>query len=150
MQTPECEVCGAKTSSVVYALVEGVEMQVCSRCAQNYGKLIPKSISQKKREMLVKPELVVVSDYAKRIKEGRAANNLSLIMLARHANEKDSFLERIEAGKTPPDISLAERLQKILKIKLIIEEMVEKSTTGKHSDENLTLGDVITIKKKAR
>lgn len=147
MRSEECEICGAKVMQTNTVLVAGAEMNVCERCSKNYGKIVPKVHSIKKMAPVEKPEKYIVPDYALRIKAGRERVNMSLIMLARNANEKSSFLERIEAGKAKPDLKLAEKIEKILKITLIKEEVVEKVDSGVKKSGEMTLGDVIVVKK---
>ena len=136
--------CGQKTEKTVRAIVQGVEMYLCEVCARNYGRILP---TPKKHITSEKPSQTIVSDYAEKIKNAREKSGISLTMLARYSNEKESLLKRIEAKKTLPTLKLAEKLEKILKIKLITEETEEKEVfSGK--EESLTLGDVVTLKKK--
>ena len=147
MQAEECEICGAKTMHTVSVLVAGAEMRACDRCSKNYGKVVPKVYLPRKKETIAIPEKVIVADYASKIRAGRDAAKMSLVMLARNANEKESFLERIEAGKARPDLKLAEKIEKILKITLIKEEIAEKQASVLSKSDEITLGDLITVKK---
>ena len=68
--------------------------------------------------------------------------------LARKLNEKVSIIHKMETSSFEPNISLARKLEKFLKIKLIeLHEEVHKKETRAKSDA-FTIGDFIKVKKK--
>ena len=65
-------------------------------------------------------------------------------------NEKVSLLKKIETGKMTPNDKLATALEHILKVKLIVprkEEKVPQAKMPRAPSHELTLGDLIQLKK---
>ena len=163
----ECPVCG----SVIWGkgqqvLLEGAKMTVCQVCAK-HGKKIKSShspshttpsgdIRQKKpqqgsfRKVISVIEEELVSDYAKKIRNARNANNLTQEQFAQKINEKPSLLRRIEAGKAKPTIKLAKKLESVYKIKLLKKTDEVEVDTRKYMKKatGSSLGDIAFIKKK--
>ncbi len=160
----ECEVCGRKIwGKPVSVVIEGTEMKTCKQCAR-FGREAktwsrvprrepgkPVAVTRKrypyggKRE----PILEVVEDYSSIIRRAREARKLTQEELGRKINEKVSVIARLEAGKMKPSVEIAKKLERALDIKILeeITEEEEYSTSGKASGE-LTIGDIIKIKKK--
>ncbi|RLG73489.1 MAG: TIGR00270 family protein, partial [Thermoprotei archaeon] len=61
--------------------------------------------------------------------------------------EKETVIKRIESGKLKPTIELAKKLERILKITLL-EPIVSEYITRLSPKENLTLGDIVVLRKK--
>ncbi len=151
--------------------VEGALITVCLRC---YSKIGKKSIQEIKKELKLqtkpKPQRIasprrplrrrtiyeeyeVVSDYAERIKKAREAMGWSHKVLAEKVRESENIIKRIESGKLIPDIALARKLEKVLKIKLlepIVEETEYYAPPSKIKTTELTLGDIVSIRKKQK
>lgn len=141
-----CEMCG-KESSLKTVKIEGINMQVCGQCAK-YGQEVQKvKFVERRKFEKVEIEKEVVENYANIIKLAREKLGLKQEELAKKLNEKESTISHIESGKYPPNIRLAEKLEKFFNIDLIeeIEDEVEV-TSGSESGE-LTIGDMIKIKK---
>jgi len=150
----ECEVCGEDGAELI-ALINKAKLRVCYDCSKS-GKVLtrvaPPPAAVKK--MGAKPaapraEIEFVADYADRIRKAREKMTIQVEVLAELVREKDSYLRRIEAGKTPPSEELARRLEKELGIKLF--EAVaygNAAPTAKGPGGALTLGDMIHVKKK--
>ncbi len=154
-----CEVCGSRIAGRPYrAIVDGVEMILCASC---YLKLVRSGRAQPVRERPArvssrprsKPRRKVslemfdiAEDYADRIKEAREARGWSLKVLAQKLRISETMLRKIEQGKLKPSIDLAKRIEKILKIKILVpvefEEEYEPPPPG-----SLTLGDVVVIRR---
>ncbi len=141
-----CELCG-KEALLYRAVVEGTSMNVCKECGR-FGKILSQPPAPKKNLHIMKEEPVfdVVEDFAEKIKKTREMSGLTQKEFAMSINEKESLVAKLETGELRPSIPLAQKLEKLLKIKLIIEELegtVEKA--GK--TDTLTIGDIIKTKK---
>jgi putative transcription factor len=144
--------CGAQ-AKLFRAMIEGTQMDVCRDCSK-FGKVIAEVKEEPKKEKPKKEEVpareliqVIVEDYAEKIKKGREKLGLKQEEFARKLNEKESLIQKIETGSFEPSISLARKLEKILKIRLVEqhEEVRQKGTATK--DETFTIGDFIKVKR---
>jgi len=143
-----CELCG-KDAPLINALVEGTQMNVCQPCGK-FGKVIQKPFAHFAKQPLAKePEVVevVVSDYAQRIRSAREKSGKTQKEFAMMLNEKESIIHKIENSMFVPPISMAKKLEKLLKIKLVEIEEEEKTETAKKSSGPLTIGDILNLKK---
>ena len=150
--------------------IEGALITVCLKC---YNKMSKKGIKEVTKEItkpsrirgIIKPRAVrrprrtiyeeyeVVSDYAERIRKAREAMGWSHKVLAEKVKESENIIKRIESGKLIPDIELARKLERVLKIKLlepIVEETEFYTPPSKVKTTELTLGDVVSIRKKKK
>jgi len=152
----QCDLCGTKTENLFRVIVEGTELNVCKDCAK-YGKIIEKKsikVIEEKKEYVkkfVEPEKdiiqVIVPDFAQRIKKKREFLKLKQKEFAKKISEKESLIHNIETGSFKPSISLARKLEKSLKIKLV-EEYEEEHTKGSRTESDaFTIGDLIQVKK---
>jgi len=152
----QCEMCG-KGTELFKAVVEGIELKVCSNCGK-FGKVTGKiNIEPKRKKKKIEleeeeqPEIIqiIVEDYALRAKNAREKLGLKQEELAKKLNEKESVIHKIETGHYEPNLNLARKLEKFLKIKLVEEEKIEKKkeNTQSTSSEALTIGDLIKLKK---
>ena len=141
-----CELCG-KHGQEVRALVEGTELTVCPTCAR-FGKILQKPVVKAPKVVAPKKEVleVVVPEYAKLVREAREKSGMTQKEFARMLNEKESVLQKIENGTFVPPISMAKKLEKLLKIKLVTVEEEEKTTMQKTKSGTLTIGDIIKAK----
>lgn len=148
--------CGSKTK-LFKTLIESTEMNVCRECSK-FGKVIaevrePKK--PKKTKTLIQdtgPQTeilqVIAGDYAEKIKKARENLNLNQKDFAKKINEKQALIRKIETGNFEPNIDLARKLEKFLKIKLIEQhEEVHREGSQQKSDA-FTIGDLIKVKKK--
>ena len=150
----QCDLCGTETENSFRAIVEGTELNVCKDCAK-YGKVIEKkAIKVEEKRQFTKsaePEKeiiqVIVPDFAQRIKNKRELLGLKQKDFAKKISEKESLIHNLETGSFEPSISLAIKLERFLKIKLI-EEYEEKHQEGSKTEtDGFTVGDLIKIKK---
>ncbi len=160
-----CEICGKEIVGKPYnRVVEGVKMVLCEKCAfhgESYFQPITPSKPSKPIEVKAstKPkaptvnkeylELEVVSDYSMKIKSAREKIGLTQEELAKKLNEKLSVIQKIEGGKIIPDISLAKKIENLLKIKLLTPAREEKTVLKTVEKPTLTLGDLVKIKYKS-
>ena len=145
--------CGKSEERLFKTLIEEVEMGVCSSCSK-FGKVmhaigspiknIPKkTFAQEPQEEKIS---LIVDGYADIIKKKREGRGLSQKDFALKLNEKESTIHKIETGHIEPSISLAQKIQRFLGVKLI-EEVEEKHEKIKRKEDvGFTLGDFIKIK----
>ncbi len=148
-----CEMCGYK-GTLVKALVENVEMELCSECAR-FGKIvrkprpevIQKRILQKKQTRHLPKEYEtperVVPDYGEIIQKKRSKLGINQEALAKMLAERTSLVQKLEAGTYKPSLKLARKIQRILKITLVEKpEQIENIPLTK-AEGGFTLGDFI-------
>lgn len=148
--------CGKTTESFAKAMIEGVQLDVCSECAK-FGKVIaqPKRFSAKEqhkqyiKQQQAKEEKVelLVEDYAEIIKKKRESMGLTQKDFANKINEKETIVHKIETGAFSPPLPLAKKLERLLGVKLIggFEEKHESMKKTKYG--GFTLGDFINVKR---
>jgi putative transcription factor len=166
----QCEVCGRKIIGKQYkATIEGAIMLTCSECA-HYGTRYweaeapkpntkPLPTPKPKAPTLPVPSvqktvqeeaLELVEDYPRKIRHAREKSGLSHEELGRKINERVSLLKKIETGKMTPTQSLAEKLEHVLKTKLLTTsaelKVPQKALIPKPKQE-ITLGDFVREKK---
>jgi len=168
-----CEMCGRKIMGKPFkVIIEGAKLTVCTDCSK-HGKLTweeepkPKIVTRPKGPrppltiMVKKPQetaptattVELVEDYDAKIRQAREKLGLSHEDLGKKLNEKVSLLRKIETKKMTPDNVLATKLERTLKIKLIVPASEEKIKVPpakmlKTPNRELTLGDLIKIDKK--
>jgi putative transcription factor len=169
-----CEVCGHKIhSDPLRAVIEGAKLTVCLECSK-HGRVIlheeedripkaplaaastrpktPVSLVQKKKLATPQVQLTqeIIEDYDSKIRVAREKLGLSVEDLGLKISEKASVLRHIENGKMPPNNLLANKLERTLKIKLLVPVTEEKEAEIPKAAANheLTLGDLIEIEDK--
>ena len=143
-----CDICG-KELELVEAVIEGVELSVCNRCAK-HGRVI--SIAKKpetpKRPIKnIKEEFFEVIDdkYGIIIKLAREKIGITQKDLAKAISIKESLIHKYEAGIIKPSLDVAKKLEQFLKIKIIYLYEEEKHSSN-IKNEVMTIGDIIKIK----
>lgn len=146
-----CEMCGS-TKDLTNAIVEGVSLTVCENCAK-FGKIIVARKTEKpsyeKKALTAEPQIVyeISNDYSTKIKEAREIMNLKQEELALKISEKTSEIHNLESGKIKPSFQLARKLEKFFNIAIIEQLRDEKPTKINFKDSNVTIGDIIKLKK---
>lgn len=134
-------------------LVEGAELMLCKNCSR-FGKVIeaPKIVIKKESVKPQKPKEepmeLIVENYSDIIRRSREKLGLNQEDFAKMMNEKESVMQKIETGRFEPPIALARKLEKLLKIKLVIGYEDESSVLAGKKTGPVTIGDVIQIKKR--
>ena len=162
-----CEICGRKIHGPLHHVsIDGAKLIVCSKCAAfsspsnfhhpkiqgNKHDIKPPSFRSRISNIRRVEELELVKDYGKRIKIAREKLGLSQKEFGKLIREKASFLQKLEIGKTVPNIKLANKLEKSLKIILL----VKPSSPYMPSDyvvkkpPEFTLEDIVNFKIKKR
>ncbi len=92
----------------------------------------------------------VVEDYAERVRRARERLGLTQKELAQRVRVSENVIKRIEAGTLVPTIDLAQRLERVLGVKLlepvVEEEVATGSRRGSRDEFYLTLGDIAEIR----
>ncbi len=155
-----CELCGREIRGLAYkVIVDRAELIVCPSCARGRHVVETIDFSRPYRGRRKMPQIrrrprrsevieEVVEDYAKIIREARQKMGLTRDVLATMVGEKESTIRRIEAGKLQPTITLARKLEKVLKVKLVEVYEEEDFSWGGESGSGyeLTLGDIAEFK----
>lgn len=158
-----CDMCSSPEKTYKIE-VEGSILNVCERCV-SFGKVIGKvrqELPEKKKRKIEKAVermaeekakketesvQLIVDNYSKIIKSAREKTGLKQEELAKKIAEKESVIHKLESGIMKPDIPLARKLEKFLRISLIESVEVSDDVDEKRSSsEGLTLGDLIKIK----
>lgn len=142
-----CEMCG-KAGPLYTAMVEGTQLKVCEGCGK-FGRVIARPVVVQKKVSQKTPELVeeLVEDFAKIIREARERQGVTQKDFALKLNEKESAVQKWESGAMSPSIDTAKKLEKLLKVKLVVKEAPETAVLEKNASGPLTIGDLL-IKKK--
>jgi putative transcription factor len=146
-----CEMCGAQATTT--ALIEGVELNVCSKCAK-FGNIVRKRAQQLPKVTLVskpqKPDkeiLQVIKDnYSIIIRQKRENLGLKQEEFAKLLAEKESLIHKIESGEYTPSLELARKIEKQLGI-ILIEQKEVSAQNLKAKDTTFTIGDIIKLRK---
>lgn len=149
-----CEMCG-KEEPLFRTEIEGSMLRVCKNCAR-FGKVheIPKNTYNKPFKKVIQKEPVkeveykIVENYSELIRNKREKLGLTQEEFSNQLNEKESIMQKIENGKFTPSIATARKMEKILNLKLIEEVKESEMTFKKDGISDLTIGDMITIKKR--
>lgn len=165
-----CEVCGRKIfGKPNKVVIEGAKLTVCDECAKHgkttWEELTPKAIPLKTRatpkplkiqsrnapDTTIEQSVELMEGFYAKIRQAREKLGFSHEELGRRLNEKVSLLRKIEMGKMTPDNTLATKLERALKIKLLVPASAEKASSTaipKTVSRELTLGDLIQLGKK--
>ncbi|MEK6939961.1 MAG: multiprotein bridging factor aMBF1 [Nanoarchaeota archaeon] len=144
-----CDMCG-KQGSLVTAEVEGVEMKVCPACSK-YGTVrrSPDAVKFAPKKMHKEQPFRVVPSYASVLRQAREKQGLSQEDFARFLQEKESIVAKWEQGRMQPSVDVARRLEKILGVSLVVEEVEQAIEKEKHTrTDGFTLGDFMKVRRK--
>jgi putative transcription factor len=92
----------------------------------------------------------LVENYGGVVKGARERMNLKQEELAKKINEPESLVHRIESGHDRPNPDVARKLERALRVKLMAErDLSGIELTGGGKGE-VTLGDVVVVRKKSK
>jgi len=144
-----CELCGKETS-LVPAIVEGVQMSLCKNCA-GHGRVIDipvvKRAPEKRTGHDEQPVEQIRRDFSEVMRGERRKRNMTQSEFAKLLNDRESAVAHYENGTQKPSIELAKKLEKRLGVPLVetitpgSEFVVQKTHSGV-----MTLGDLIKKK----
>lgn len=160
-----CELCG-RNPAEFSCEVEGTIMKVCQECSR-FGKVKGKSnvrivVQEVRKFEHTEPEYTFVNGYGMIVKNAREKLGLNQEDFAKKINEHKSIVHQIESEHMRPSIELARKFEKALHVKIVEEVKSEKyeadedvkhlgptgRITSKPTSEGLTLGDMISTKKR--
>ena len=132
-----CEICGNNIRRPTDTVeVDGGLFRVCSQCSK-LGKSV--KIPQKTqfpRNNMSKPEPInriyedddveLRIDFNKAIKSAREKKGISQEEMGQRINEKNSVIRHLETGKLKPNDILSRKLERFLKIQLLVPEEAEE------------------------
>ena len=144
-----CDMCG-RQAELVTADIERVEMKVCPNCAR-FGTIKKKAdhhfVSPKK--MHLEPTFRITDHFASILRQIRERQKLSQEDFARFLQEKESIVAKWEQGRMQPSVEVARRLEKILGVSLVIEDLDQSFEKEKPARaDGFTLGDFIKVRKR--
>lgn len=123
-----CELCGSQiTGESVRVVVENVVMDVCRPCSKHGRPYVSKKERKprEERKMFSLKLTSVREDYSKLIKEGREKLGLTQEELAKEIAEDGTVVKLLEMKKFKPDQQMAKKLEGLLGISLVQEEVHE-------------------------
>jgi putative transcription factor len=169
-----CEVCGRKIhENPNRVVIEGAKMTVCHECAK-HGKgtwepapqvrfepahptapgithaPAPIQIRKKDFRARVDTSTEVVEGYGEIVRQARERLGYTTEDLGKKINEHESVLRKIELQKLAPNSLLVSKLERTLKITLMVpveEEKTAAPALPKGANRELTLGDLIKAEK---
>lgn len=165
-----CEVCGQGIAKHT-ALIEGAKFKVCEKCAK-HGKILDKPSSnssiktnnevsynqtkktsafnsgRKDSNQSYNMREEIVENYSEIIRKEFNKSGKTYKDFSNGLNENESYMRKIIRGEMMPTIATAKKLEKSLGIKLIDQGENEKINIKTSSSNELTLGDLVEIKKK--
>lgn len=155
-----CEICGKKLQhEPIKTKIDGSIMLTCKECSK-FGKVQkepPKPKRQGAQRTQRTPRKVqrtresteeVIENFNEILRKAREKKGWSREELAEKINEKASVVNRIESGKMVPDLKLARKIERIMKV-VLIEKSDDISTDDsvRSNIKGATIGDIARIKK---
>lgn len=157
-----CDMCG-KNTNLFITNIEGAKMQLCKECA-SYGKVLG-NVKTREEKILEEERIKKILDKGKKsnykdfethetlatnfgqiIRKKRESLQITQTEFAKMLNIKESEIHHMEHGDFKPQIELARKIEKMLKVTLIVKEdsdvKMEKGVNGA-----MTIGDLLKFKK---
>ncbi|RLJ02202.1 MAG: TIGR00270 family protein [Candidatus Aenigmatarchaeota archaeon] len=141
----ECEICGSSPARR-RAEIEGVELIVCDECVSLGTEIKEPKVTQKGRKEVPEIEESITPEYPSRIRIARESLGLTREELARRIHEKESVISRLESGSMMPPLSLARKLEKELRIILVLKEEKSEVHIPEKPKPRITIGDVVEVR----
>lgn len=155
-----CEICGKPiVGKPVKTKIENSIMLTCNECSK-FGKVqreppkpqrgpgVRTSKGVRRSYRSKEPTEEVIENYQTVIREGREKKGWSREDLGEKIYEKVSVINRLESGKMVPDIKLAKKLEKTLKVTLLEKtDDAQLDDLAGSSARGATIGDIARIKK---
>jgi len=173
---PQCEMCGAESSSLTTTKVEGAELDLCDECSDFGTEVRTESSSSSstkystsssssssssssasgdtgssgggssRRRDMFDDMDQVATDYDDRIRSAREDRGLSQEDLANELNEMASLIRKLERGDVLPSDEVQTKLERELDISLSEGAGDEDAEWSGGSSTTTTLGDVVKRK----
>lgn len=158
----QCEICGAEIKGKpLYIRIEGSELNACSNCSR-FGTPVerraaatastraakPLAKTGKQRDVFDQMVDVIVPNYGEIIRKEREKRGWTQEELAKRILEKANVIKKIERQELMLEEEVRKKLEKVLEIKLTQPVELGVEIKKRSSSRELTLGDIVTIKKK--
>ena len=145
-----CDMCG-KDTKLFKVKIENAIMNVCEKCSK-FGEILSEIVKEEKEPIKKKIEkeiIEIIKDgYGLMIKKAREKMGLKQEELAKKIKEKTSVIHKLENELIEPNLELAKKLEKFLRIKLI-EYYEDKESKVESTDSGeITIGDLLNDKSK--
>ncbi|MCD7781306.1 MAG: multiprotein bridging factor aMBF1 [Methanosphaera sp.] len=167
-----CEICGSEIKGEPFETkIDNSVMITCKECS-NYGVVQKKPQARKSKNKSGnnknqrrsqnnsnnnnknrrprrnrEDEYELCDDYTTLIRQAREKRNLTQKKLGELIYERESVIAHIESGKMIPDTNIAQKIERILKIKIIEKtEVDEREFQDVRRFKEATLGDIANIK----
>ena len=163
------EICGSEIKGQPFKTkIDNSEMITCKECSR-YGKVQNKPQQNNRRprnnnrrnnnnrsnqnraytRRVAEEDYEIVDNYQKLIRQAREKQGLTQKDFGQKIYERESVIAHIESGKMVPDIKLAQKIEKILRIKLVEKtESDEREFQDARRFREATIGDIARIKRK--
>ena len=159
----DCELCGAMKVGTRTVIMGRAEVQACKKCTEKMGlaekkvapglakalsATTPKSggyggIGRKGKDIMLKGEKELASDFAKRVSTARTQRGWDKRELARRMAEKINIINNVESGKRPTD-AVIRKLERTLDITLMVDASPDENRhVNSGQARGLTLGDFL-------
>lgn len=97
----------------------------------------------------------LIEDYNEVVRKARMSLGLTQDELAKQVGEKVTIIKKIELGELKPSISLARKLEKLLKVVLLVPAEEPLNEIGRYARKGgelsgVMLGDLLKLKKVSR
>lgn len=165
----QCDICGKKiVGKPNRVIVEGARVITCANCAKfGSGWWNPENETRQKKDALdllksskrsksfpqqlsSEEDFEVIEGFGSIVKSAREKLGLTPEDLGKMIGEKESVIKKIESEKIVPDIRLASKLERALKIKIMVKQstlnLSEPSGITARGKRSLTLGEIVEIK----
>ncbi|MEM2934690.1 MAG: multiprotein bridging factor aMBF1 [Methanocellales archaeon] len=154
----QCEICGAEIKGKpFYIRIEGSELNACSNCSR-FGTVVEREMQSaataKPIGKVVKHKDIfdqidaIVPNYGEVIRKERERRGWTQEELARRILEKANVIKKIERQELMLEEEVRKKLERVLEVKLVQPVEMGEVKRQRSSSRELTLGDVVTIKKK--
>ncbi len=157
----DCDMCGREQAALKVD-VEGSTLSLCGGCSK-FGKVVGRiqtAVAAKRKEektsVAAEEETeFVVANFGQLLKQkreelGRKKEDgfMKLEDFAKLIAVKESVLHKMEIGTYKPNVEETKRIGKLLGLKLVEKVEAVESLVPEPKKDQLTLGDMIKIKKK--
>ncbi|MBR9683466.1 TIGR00270 family protein [Candidatus Woesearchaeota archaeon] len=151
---PTCDLCGRELEKLLRAEIEGTELAVCGECGKHgtiLGKVKKKvSIVVPKKKTIIREEIEerVVVDFSDMIRRVREKKGWNQEEFAKFLNEKWSVVQKWESNSLTPELNVARRLERVLRVDLVERVKEEKIDLKGIKSGEMTMADLITVRKR--
>ena len=149
----DCDMCG-REQATLKAAVEGSVLSLCDGCSK-FGKIVGRitvagtGLKRKEEKKAAEEDSeFIVTNFGSLLKQKRESLGLKQEEFAKKIAVKESVLHKMETGAMKPGIEEAKRFEKLLGLRLIEKADMAEGVVPQPKKDQLTLGDLIKIKKK--